>query len=313
MTILILTRIWPTAERPSLGTFVRDRVRGVTSLRVIRPRRDTMPWPLLYLALFVEGMRVQGPIRGVEAHMAVPTGLVGLAIARLRRVPLVIYAHGRDVRGWRTKPAPIRWLTRFVIRRADAVVTNSGDTAIYIREMGVEPRIVPPGVDLARFSVTPRPAERRVLYLGGRNRRKGYEVAAELADTLVGPWLRDVEPHEVPSLIAAHDVVLVPSVAEPFGIVAVEAHAAGRWVIASDVGGLSDIVIDGVNGTLVFDGDFATALARIPDYDPHAVAATAERYSLARWQASMAALWEELTHPYTPDGDLPPSRKLEQS
>jgi glycosyltransferase involved in cell wall biosynthesis len=295
VTLLVLTRIWPTAERPSLGTFVRDRVRGVTGLRVIRPRRDAMPWPLLYLAMFVDGLRVRGPLRGVEAHMAVPTGLVGFAIARLRRVPLIVYAHGRDVRDWRAKAPPIRWLTRFVIRRADAVVTNSEDTAAHIREMGVEPRIVPPGVDLARFTVTPRPTERRVLYLGGRNRRKGYEVAAQLADTLVGPWLRDVEPDEIPALIAAHDAVLVPSVAEPFGLVAVEAIAAGRWVIASDVGGLRDIVLDGINGTLVSDGDFATALARVPDYDPHAVAATAERYSLARWQASMAALWDELS------------------
>ena len=293
--ILLITRIWPTAERPSLGTFVRDRVRGVPGVRVVRPRRDTMPWPLLYLALFIDGMRVRGPIRGVEAHMAVPTGLVGLAIARLRRAPLLVYAHGRDVRDWRSKPAPIRWLTRFVLRRADAVVTNSEDTAAHIREMDVEPRIVPPGVDLGRFSVTPRPAERRVLYLGGRNRRKGYEVAAQLADTLVGPWLRDVEPDGIPSLIAAHDVVLVPSVAEPFGLAAVEAHAAGRWVVASDVGGLREIVIDGVNGTLVSDGDFAAALARVPEYDPHAVAATAERYSLARWQRSMAALWDELS------------------
>ena len=312
MTILIVTRIWPTAERPSLGTFVRDRVRGVSGLRVIRPRRDVLPWPLLYPALFVEGMRVPAPVRGVEAHMVIPTGLVGWAIARLRRVPLLIYAHGRDVRGWRTKPAPIRWLTRFVVRRADAVVTNSEDTAGHIREMGVEPRIVPPGVDLSRFSVAPRPAERRVLYLGGRNRRKGYEVAAGLADTLVGPWLRDVEPDEIPSLIASHDVVLVPSVAEPFGLVAVEAIAAGRWVVASDVGGLRDIVIDGVNGTLVSDGDFATALARVPDYDPHAVAATAERYSLDRWQASMAALWDELSGPYTPNRDQPPHTREQE-
>jgi glycosyltransferase involved in cell wall biosynthesis len=293
--ILVLTRIWPTAERPSLGTFVRDRVRGVIGLRVIRPRRDAIPWPLLYLAMLVDGLRVRGPIRGVEAHMAVPTGLVGLVVARLRRARILVYSHGRDVRDWRQQPAPIRWLTRFVIRRADAVVTNSQDTAVHIREMGVEPRIVPPGVELGRFMVTPRPADRRVLYLGGRNRRKGYEVAAELADTLVGPWLRDVEPDDIPALIAAHDVVLVPSVAEPFGLVAVEAIAAGRWVVASDVGGLRDIVIDGINGTLVSDGDFAAALARVPEYDPHAVAATAQRYSLARWQASMAALWDELS------------------
>ena len=63
-------------------------------------------------------------------------------------------------------------------------------------------------------------------------------------------------------------MVLVPSVAEPFGLVALEAIAAGRWVVASAVGGLRDIVIDGVNGSLVGDGDFDAALAAVPDYDP---------------------------------------------
>ncbi len=293
--IIVLTRIWPSVERPSLGSFVRDRARGVSGLRVVRPRSNRTPWPLLYLLLFVDGLRVRGPVRGIEAHVVVPTGLVGWAVARLRRVPLVVYAHGGDVRDWRQKPGPIRWLTRFVVRHADRVVTNSEDTARHIREIGVDPTIAAPGVDLARFAVRPRPADRRVLYLGGRNPRKGYEVAVELADTLVGPWLKDVEPDEVPDLIAQHDVVLVPSLAEPFGLVAVEAIASGRWVVARDVGGLRDIVIDGVNGTLVADGDFAGALARVPDYDPQVVAATAERHGLDRWQSAMASIWDDVT------------------
>jgi glycosyltransferase involved in cell wall biosynthesis len=293
--ILVLTRIWPTAERPSLGSFVRDRVRGVEGLRVIRPRSQRWPFPLLYGQLFLDAMRVPGSIRGVEAHVTVPTGFVGWVVARLRRVPLVVYAHGGDVRDWRSKPLPIRWLTGFTLRHADRVVTNSEDSAGHIREMGVEPIVAPPGVDLARFPVRPRPAGRRVLYLGGRNPRKGYAVAERLADTLVGPWLRDVEPTEVPQLISDHDVVLVPSVAEPFGLVAVEAIAAGRWVVASAVGGLRDIVLDGVNGTLVDDGDFESALAGVPDYEPGAVAATAERYSLEGWQMRMAQIWAEVS------------------
>ena len=292
--LIVLTRIWPTPERPSLGSYVRDRVRGVRDVSVVKPRPRSSSWPVLYALLFVDALRVRGPIRGIEAHMAVPTGLVGLAVAKLRRVPLVVYAHGRDVRDWRRKPAPIRWLTRLVIRRADRVVTNSDDTAGWVRQMGVEPLVEPPGVDLERFPVTPRPGTGRVLYLGGRNSRKGYQVAVELADTLVGPWLLDVEPAEIPRLMAAHDVVLVPSVAEPFGIVAVEAIASGRWVVATDIGGLRAIVIPGVNGTLVADGDFAAALASVPDYDPTAVAATAERFSLGRWQDAMARIWGEV-------------------
>jgi glycosyltransferase involved in cell wall biosynthesis len=298
--ILVLTRIWPTRDRPSLGSFVRDRVRGVHGVAVIGPRRIGLPWPLLYPAMLLDALRAKGPVRGIEAHVVVPTGLVGLAAARLRRVPLVVYAHGGDVRGWRAKPAPIRWLTRLVLRGADRVVTNSEDTAAHIRGMGVDPAIAPPGIDLGRFPVHPRSAGRRVLYLGGRNARKGYRVARELADTLVGPWLQDVDPRDVPRLMADHDVVLVPSVAEPFGLVAVEAIASGRWVVANAVGGLRDIIIEGVNGTLVSDGDYAGAIARVPDYDPEAVAATAARYSLERWQATMAAIWSELIGPYTP-------------
>jgi glycosyltransferase involved in cell wall biosynthesis len=292
--IVLVTRIWPTAERPSVGTFVRDRTRDVPGLVVVRPRPRSLPRPLIYAALLIDALRAGRRIRGVEAHMLVPTGLVGLVVARLRRVPLVVYAHGGDVRDWRRLPAPLRWLARLVATRADRVVTNSTDTARYLEELGATPIVAPPGVDLERFRPTPRPPRRRVLYLGGRNPRKGYDVAEGLADTLVGPWLRDLDPQEVPDLIAAHDVVLVPSVAEPFGLVAVEAIASGRWVVARKVGGLRDIVVDGENGTLVDDGDFAGALARVPDYDPFAIAPSVERFSLAAWQASLARIWDEL-------------------
>jgi glycosyltransferase involved in cell wall biosynthesis len=136
-----------------------------------------------------------------------------------------------------------------------------------------------------------------VLYLGGRISSKGYEIAQGIADTLVGPWLRDIDPADIPALIAAHDVVLVPSTAEAFGLVAVEAIASGRWVVASAVGGLPDVIQDGVNGTLVGDGDFAGAVARVPDYDPYAIAPTVDRFGLSRWQQAMSDVWDEVAPP----------------
>ncbi len=292
--LVVITRIWPTSERPSLGAFVRDRVRGAPGVTAVHPGARPGPWPVLYARLFWNAIRVRR-LRGIEAHVVAPTGLVALAVARLRGVPVAVYAHGGDVRDWERQRFPRRWATRVVARHVDRMITNSEDTAGHLRRMGVEPIVAPPGVDLARFMPAPRPAERSVLYLGGRNPRKGYDVAAGLADTLVGPWLRDVDPAEVPALIHAHDVVLVPSTEEPFGIVAVEAIASGRWVVASAVGGLREVVIDGVNGTLVTDGDFAGALTRVPDYDPDVVARTVERFSLERWQAELARIWDELT------------------
>ena len=292
--LLVLTRIWPTRERPSVGSFIRARVTGVNGVVVVRPRWLRLPRLLLYFVLLIDGLRVPGPLRGVEAHMLIPTGFVGLLIARLRGVPLVVYSHGGDVRDWRQLPGPFQYLSRFVATRADAIVTNSDDTAAHLRDLGRRAIVIPPGVDLKRFAPTPRPSRRRVLYLGGRNPRKGYEIAADLAHTLVGPWLRDIEPHEVPALMAAHDIVLMPSTAEPFGLVAVEAIASGRWVVANDVGGLRDIVIDGANGFLVSDGDYAGAIGRIPDYDPFAIARTVERFSIDRWQGELEGVWHSL-------------------
>lgn len=76
--------------------------------------------------------------------------------------------------------------------------------------------------------------------------------------------LVDVQPFAVKP--DAHyrwaDVVVVPSIKpEPFGLVAIEGMAAGRAVIASDHGGLSEIVVDDETGTLVPPAD-AAALAR---------------------------------------------------
>ena len=290
--VIVLTRIWPTPDRPSVGIYVRERTAGLPNVRVVRPRWPAAPSPIVYAQLFIDALRA-GPIRGIEAHMLFPTGLVGLIVARLRGVPLVVYSHGRDVRE-RRRLAPVRWLVGEVARRVDRLVANSDDTATRLRAIGGHPDVLSPGVNLSRFAPSPRPATRRVLYLGGRIEYKGYDVARTLADTLVGPSLREVDPTEVPALIAAHDVVLMPSSVEAFGLVAVEAIASGRWVVASSVGGLRDIIVDGVNGTLVTDGDFAGALKRVPDYDPRAIAATVDRFSLQRWQEALATLWDEV-------------------
>lgn len=290
MRLLVITARFPTADRPAAGAFVRDRLAGSDAL-VVAPRHYAgsglgRSWSVAW-----RGLTARGRFDGVEGHFVLPTGPIALLAARLRRVPFVVYAHGGDVRELAERNVLLRWVARLVVRRADAVVTNSMQTAAWVRALGRDPEIIPPGIDRSRFPVVPRPAEHRVLYLGGATAGKGLDVARGLADTLLGPGISEVAPSDVPELLASHDVVLVPSDDEGFGLVAAEAIAAGRWVVARAVGGLRDVITEGVNGTLVDDGDFAAALAAVPDYDPAAVAATAERFDVEQFRSGMAAAW----------------------
>jgi glycosyltransferase involved in cell wall biosynthesis len=305
MHLLVITARYPTPDRPAAGAFVRDRLNDPSLVSVvISPASYSNSGWRRYAGMLWSALTRSGRFDGVEGHFILPSGIIALVAARLRGLPLVVYAHGGDVRDMANRNAVYRMLARRVVCGADAVVTNSLETAGHVATLGAAATVVPPGIDLSRFSPLPLPRERRVLYLGGDLWHKGIDIARELADTLVGPGIRELDPSEIPSLMHAHTIVLVPSRAEPFGLVAAEAIASGRWVVASSVGGLPDIVIDGVNGSLVSDGDFSSALARVPVYDPAALASTAARFSVEEHTRRMADVWRlVLERRRTPQGE----------
>jgi D-inositol-3-phosphate glycosyltransferase len=67
-------------------------------------------------------------------------------------------------------------------------------------------------------------------------------------------FLGSVAHHELPFFYAAADALVMPSYSESFGLVALEAQACGRPVVASGVSGLRSVVRDEVSGYLI-DGD----------------------------------------------------------
>lgn len=99
-----------------------------------------------------------------------------------------------------------------------------------------------PGLRLVIAGDGPHRSE---LQAQARRRRLGRSVV----------WAGFRTRDELTALVAAADCVVVPSIYEPFGMVALEGMAAGTPVIASDTGGLREIVVDGVTGVRFTPGD----------------------------------------------------------
>jgi glycosyltransferase involved in cell wall biosynthesis len=78
---------------------------------------------------------------------------------------------------------------------------------------------------------------------------------------------REIEHHDwvanAPGLMRHLDVLVLPALQEPFGTVLAEAMAVGTPVVATRVGGLAEVVDDGVTGRLVAPGDPAALAAAV--------------------------------------------------
>jgi glycosyltransferase involved in cell wall biosynthesis len=336
--LMLVTSLYPTADRPEAGVFVAQRVRALrdrgVDVRVIAASTYRNGGLRRHLAMLRSALTARGRFDGVEGHVLFPASLIAWLAARLRRLPLVVYAHGSDVTVV-ARRTPLHFaLARLVARGASKVVTNSADTAGYVAALGAEAVVISPGVDLDRFRPGDRDAARArlgieagpllALYVGSIDLRKGADVFAAAIDRMPGwrgvlvgagdlrpglavgyPGLRfegAVVPGAIPDWMIAADVVVVPSRREPLGLAAIEALACGTPVVASAVGGLRDVIRDGENGILVPPDDpaaVASALVRLSDPDLRASLSAGSRDSIAAHDLrtstdAMAAVWREL-------------------
>ncbi len=287
-------------DRPSGGNVYDRRVcAGLPAAgRPVRELRAAGSWPLpsgpdraaldRLLAGVPDGADVL--LDGLVACSA-PDTVVPHA-GRLRLAVLVHLPLGDEVGA----PAELVAGERGVLHAARTVVATSPYAARRLHELhGVVAAVVTPGVDPAPLT-TPSPAGNRLLCLGSVTPTKGQDLLVEalarlegrdLEATLVGPLGRDpghvaavrdlVERHGLagrvtlpgprtgPALEAtwSHtDLLVLPSRAETYGMVVVEALARGVPVVAAAVGGVRQTLAPAgaVPGLLVPPND-ATALA----------------------------------------------------
>src|SRR5215217_1300904 len=105
----------------------------------------------------------------------------------------------------------------------------------------------------------------RVLLVGDGPERKALEREAERIGVGDRVCFLGFFAHErLPALLAHADVLVLPSVYEELGTVLLEAMWAGLPIVASRIGGIPDVIEDGVNGLLVPPGE-PEALASVID------------------------------------------------
>jgi glycosyltransferase involved in cell wall biosynthesis len=269
MKILLASQMYPGPTDPDLGVFVRGLeeqlvARGHEVERAVLDRRGVGKVKYLRLARATLSASRRFNPDVVYAHFLVPTGLIG---ALAGGAPLVVTAHGRDVRNVGWLPG-IRAATRFVARRAAAIIAVSDYLRRELEAMVPEARgktaVVDSGVDLERFPVPPAPAGApRFLCIGSLIQRKNvlrlahaFERLGEGTLTFVGdgPLRGQLEgrpgieltgalPYDrIPAQIAAAHIVCQPSLIEPFGQAVLEAMACGRSVVATRIGGPPEFV-----------------------------------------------------------------------
>jgi glycosyltransferase involved in cell wall biosynthesis len=259
MKVLVVTNMYPSAERPDWGAFVRSQVESLGALGIENQVYEIEGWKSSWR--YARALRELPDVarRGnadlVHAHY----GLSGAAAARVR-LPLVVSFCGDDLLGrpdaWGRITSKSAWLillSRWAAARADAVIVKSKEMARHLPEVN-DVEVIPNGVDLARFAPVPMaeararlgwPAEGEVLLFAGKpdEPRKNVALAREVERRLRerGHDLRLVVFHGQPQgdlvlAMNAADVLLLPSFHEGSPNVVKEAMAVNLPVVAAPAG-----------------------------------------------------------------------------
>ena len=241
-------------------------------------------------------------IKAVHGYFAHQPAEVAWQAAERLRLPSGFSVHAKDARKISNSELGIR------AKRAACVVACNSDVATTLEKTGARVHLIPHGVDLERFRVSPLPASGtfQILAVGRLVEKKGFHFLIEAVSRLKFPFqLRIIgegpEQERLARMISAYDlsdqvtlcgprthdqlpeeyerahVVAVPSIVDRAGDrdglpnVVLEAMASGRAVLASNTGAIGAAVRDNETGLLLPAADplsLALALTRLAHDSP---------------------------------------------
>jgi glycosyltransferase involved in cell wall biosynthesis len=289
--------------------------------------------PLLARALVPLLTRIcrEFPFDVIDTEFFFPDGPAAVTLGRRFGVPVSIKARGADIHHWATAPATARQLLA-AAAQADGLLAVSHAMADDMAALGMpRPLVHSTGIDRSRFGTLDRAAAKAqlgtqgplVVSLGALIPRKAHAIVADAVATLPGVtlWIvgegperqrleaqiaaspaRDrirligAVPHaDMPTLLAAADVMALASSSEGLANAWVEALASATPIVIPDAGGAREVVTSPAAGRIVArtSAAFADAIAALLAEPPHAneVKATAARFS---WDANRDALYTHL-------------------